>query len=169
MVLTWPGEEGPSSEADGAGAANSASAAETASATGPDEGGPGQQPAADAGNDNADAAAVSARSPAAMAPVKIDWAPGGNRWAEVSIGVLCSGEDTHAMPLALRLRAPGDFPMATRDALVSWRALLTLCTLGQSRPLHAEQTLAEALNGQGTQRARRSGCMLHRIGLDTGM
>lgn len=56
--------------------------------------------------------------PSSVTPVQIDWVPGGARWAEVSIGLLCGGDETHALPFSLRLRGPDDFNMALSDAVV---------------------------------------------------
>lgn len=55
--------------------------------------------------------------PSSVTPVQIDWVPGGARWAEVSIGLLCGGDETHALPFSLRLRGPDDFNMALSDAV----------------------------------------------------
>lgn len=75
-----------------------------------------QQSDADGTAPNGDSDSTS--SAPGTAPARISWVEGGTRWAEVSIGVLCSGEDTHALPFALRLRGENEFPMATADALV---------------------------------------------------
>lgn len=101
----------------------------------PDKPGPEAQPASDAvttsppapearadsPTDSADVQPIDVQADTSTAPrpARVDWVQDGTRWAEVSIGLLCSGEDASAMPFALRLRGQEDPPMHISDAIVS--------------------------------------------------